>query len=70
MAVNTNPSLNGGIQFWDILELFDKYGYNQFENHNFELMLELACIIGFKDEKDEKHVENLLKNTRSKVFKS
>jgi hypothetical protein len=70
MEINVNPKLNANVEFWDILELFEKYGYCQFEGSNFHLMLEICFLIGFKEEKDRKYSEFLLENIRSKLLKS
>jgi hypothetical protein len=58
------------LNFGIYLNYLKKYGYCQFEGSNFHLMLEICFLIGFKEEKDRKYSEFLLKNVRSKLLKS
>jgi hypothetical protein len=60
MKINVNPKLNSNIEFWDILELFEKYGYIQQEGNNFQLMLELSLLIGCKSQKDKKRIQKII----------
>ena len=69
MSVNVKPKLNGNIEFWDILELFEKYGFKQEEYKNFALMLEITKLIGCIDNKDCLKVERLLTVLTSKISK-
>ena len=70
MAVNTNPSLNGGIQFLDVLELFEKYNISQLKDKNFALMLEVSKLIGFTNKEDEINTIKLLTVLSSKFSES
>jgi hypothetical protein len=60
MKINVNPKLNSNIEFWDILELFEKYGYIQHEGNNFQLMLEMSLLIGCKSQKDKKRIQKII----------
>ena len=68
--LNVNPKLNANIQFWDILELFDRYGFKQEEHKNFALMLEITNLIGCLNKKDELKVKRLLTVLNSKISES
>jgi hypothetical protein len=65
MALNVNPKLRNNIQFWDILELFEKCGFVQQEGNNFQLMLEISLLIGCLEDKDEQNIKNMLSNITS-----
>lgn len=68
IQMNVNPKLNTNIQFWDILELFERYGFIQEEHKNFALMLEIANLIGCLEKKDELNVKRLLAVLNSKIL--
>ena len=65
MPLNVNPKLRNNIQFWDVLELFEKNGFVQQEGNNFKLMLEISLLIGCLEEKDEQNIKNMLSNMTS-----
>ena len=69
MSINVNPKLNLNIEFSDIIKLFEDYGFSQLDRTNFHLMIEIASLIGFKEEKDEKYLNDSLKRFRSQFVK-
>ncbi len=68
--LNVNPKLNANIQFLDILELFDRYGFKQEVYRNFALMLEITNLIGCLDKEDELNVKRLITVLNSKISES
>lgn len=63
-STNGNSKLKKGICLYDIFEIFHKYNVHPLDGVNQFLALEFALLIGFEEEKEQKHFEKGLEYLR------
>ena len=55
--IKANPRLKNGLHISDVYDVFDKYNLRPLDGTNRFLGVEFMLLIGFEDEKDQKHFE-------------